>query len=688
MADKLWLDLETYSEVDIKHGTYKYAENAEIMLTAWAVNDAEPECVDHTQGGVIDGVLLEALEDPSVEIWAHNSMFDRNVLRYHTGLELPIFRWRDTLVQAYTNALPGGLDKLCEIFKIDEDQAKLKDGRRLVHLFCKPRPMNLKLRRATHVTHPDEWQRFVEYAKQDISAMRAVHKKMPMYNYNLELANWHLDQAINDRGFTVDLALTESAVRAVAEEMVRLKAYTFETTEGALTSTSKRDKTLAYILEEFGISLEDLTKSTVNTAIDDERIPEGLKDLLRVRLLTTTTSTSKYKNLARAVNTDGKARGTIQFGGAQRTLRAAGRTFQPQNLPSRGLMGPAATEFGIQAMKDGTEQAWFPEQVMWLASSAIRGVLVAPPGKKLVVADLSNIEGRGVAALCGEEWKLQAFQDFDSGIGHDLYNLAYAKAFHVDVNTVTSKQRSIGKVMELMLGYGGGVGAFVTGALGYGFDLEKLAADTWDTLPVETVEESRGFLDWVYKKKMNRFGLSDEAFIACDVLKRLWRASNSAVASMWNDLESAATRAVRYPGEIFECRTLRFTRRNGYLYMRLPSGRLVCYPSPVLSTDGSLSYMGINQYTKKWTRLTTYGGKLLENATQAWARDVLYHGQHLAEAEGYQIVLHVHDELVTETPDSEAFTAPGLAKLMATNPKWAAGVPLAAAGFESKRYRK
>ena len=317
-----------------------------------------------------------------------------------------------------------------------------------------------------------------------------------------------------------------------------------------------------------------------------------------------------------------------------------------------------------------------------LLSAAIRGVIIAPRGKKLVVADLSNIEGRILAWLAGEEWKLQAFRDFDAGVGHDLYKLAYAKAFGIKPEDVDKAMRQIGKVMELALGYQGGVGAFLTFAAAYGIDLEVLVDGA------VLLDESRDFLTWMRKQKgFSQSGLSDEAWIVCDSFKRLWREAQPATSSWWKELEEVCVNAVNYPGNTFECRRHKIRRDGAWLRIRLPSGRYLCYPSPQLD-DGKLSYMGINQYSRQWARLRTYGGKLVENITQAAARDILASSMQSIEDSGYEIVLTVHDEIIAEAPDSDKFNSDDLAALMSTPPSWAEGLPLAAAGFEAYRYRK
>lgn len=357
---KLYLDLETYCEVPINHGTHAYAEKAEIMLFAWAIDDGPVSVYDMTDPDTMeDGwpiALYEALEDPAVLIYAHNSQFDRTVMRHALPeFDLPITRWRDTMVKALAHGLPGALGALCDVLKIDTDKSKDKEGRQLIHLFCKPRPASSTVRRATRETHPEQWAKFVTYAGLDIEAMREVDKVLPEWNYKgNELALWHLDQQINDRGFQVDMELVGGAIRAVEREQKRLAEKANHMTGGAVRSATQRDALLAHLLAEYGVELPDMQKSTLERRINDPDLPEPLRELLAIRLQASTTSTSKYKTLAKGVSTDGRLRGTLQFCGASRTGRWAGRLFQPQNI-SRGTVHDDELALGIEAIKANCE---------------------------------------------------------------------------------------------------------------------------------------------------------------------------------------------------------------------------------------------------------------------------------------------------------------------------------------------
>lgn len=693
----LWFDSETFSECDLKTaGTHAYAEHpsTEIMVVQWAVGDSEPQVADVTGRQPCPAELLALLTDPGVEVWAHNSVFDRTVLRHVWGLDVPIERWRDTMVQALSHGLPGALAKVGAALGLPVDEVKDARGDRLVRMFCKPLPANMKLRRATAASHPDEWAEFLEYSRQDIVSMRAISRAMPVWNYPgrpgercPELELWHFDQRMNDRGFATDRELAEAAIRAVEEETARLKAEITDATGGAVTAPSQRDKLLEHILAEYGVTLPDMGADTLRRRIEDPELPEGVRLLLSIRLEASKSSTAKYRAALRAVSRDGRLRNTQQFCGAARTGRWAGRIFQPQNMP-RPTMKVAAIASGIEALKAGVAP-WFSDNVMALAANAVRGVIVAPAGRKLCIADLSNIEGRVLAWLAGEEWKLQAFRAFDAKEGPDLYIAAYARAFGVSHDAVGTAERQIGKVQELALGYQGGVGAFLTFAAVYGMDLDALAVAVRAAAPVEAWEEAAGLLAWTKRKKRSTFGLSDDTFIACQVLVSRWRAGHQKVVAFWGEVEDAARGAIGNPGlQTSAGGHIKMLRTGSWLRVRLPSGRQLCYLHPRADEKG-ISYVGVSPYTHRWGRISTYGGKLVENFTQAVARDVLACGKRTAEARGYSdVVLTVHDELLVETPDTSDFTWQGLSECLAAPIDWAAELPLAAAGGETRRYAK
>lgn len=710
MVRKTWHDLETYSPTPLAYGTHRYAEEAEVMIWAYADADGPVHVWDVTRGEGMPKSLYDILRDPEAELWWQNGgMFDRTVLARaapQTYAMMHPERWRDTMVQAYAHGLPGSLDKLCEVFRLPVDLAKKKEGSKYIQLFCKPQAVNRKVRRATRDTHPEEWKGFLEYAAHDILAMRELHRLMPKWNYpnnTDELKLWFLDQRQNMRGIHMDLDLANAAIRAVDKAQIQLAERTQDLTEGDVKRASQRDKLLAHLLSRYGVALPDMQKATLERRINDENLPSTLRQLLAIRLETTTSSTAKYKTLIRGLSSDGRLRGLTQFCGAARTGRDAHRLFQPGNLPrlnveliknESGLTGwpdkddkKRYIETGVEAIKQDQADTVF-SNVMGLASNLIRSVIIAPPKKKLVVSDLSNIEGRVAAWLAHENWKLEAFRQYDAKIGPDLYILAYSRSFNVPVDRVNDEQRQLGKVQELALQYEGGVGAFVTMAITYKMDLEAIAAAVeLSRIDSTLVAEARSAWKWAVSQNRT-LGLPEHVYIACDILKRAWRRAHPAIASYWLELKQAAIEAIRAPGVSFKARRLSLRRDGEWLRLKLPSGRFLCYLGPRVDEKGQISYMGVDPYSKKWKRLKTYGGKFLENASQGGARDVFFHHLPQIEEAGYSPVLRVHDEGVMETEDEPRFNAEHLSQLMSTPLPWALDLPLASAGFEDVRYRK
>lgn len=678
----LFCDTETFSETPISHGTHAYAEKAEIMLFGYAFNDGPVEVLDFTNGEELPQRVLDAFFSKEVLVIWHNAPFDLAVLRYSLGIRPDLLSTHCTMAQALAHSLPGGLGLLCDIMGVVEDKAKIKEGKELIQLFCKPRPKNHKLRRATRETHPEKWEKFIDYAGQDIEAMRELFQKLPTWNYSgFEKELWALDQKINNRGFLVDTELAEKAVKTIDKEQRVLSKRTQGLTFDDVEKATQRDKLLQHITKYYKVELPDMQKSTLRRRVEDPTLPAELRELLTVRLESSTSSTSKYKALLRSVSWDGRLRGTLQFCGASRTGRWAGRVFQPQNLP-RPTHSLDEIENGIRAIKSDSLDL-VEDSIMKMASSCVRGCAIAPPMRKLVISDLANIEGRAAAWLAGEEWKIDAYTQ-----GEDLYVQAYARAFRIPPDAVTDKQRQIGKVMELMLQYAGGVGAFLTGVVNYGIDLDELAEIAWSNIPDRIKEEAEEFYEWQTEQGRGVFDLEKKTFLVCDSLKRLWREAHPEITSYWNELRDDVRLAIQHPNNLIQCRKIQVIRKGGWLRLILPSARSLCYPSPRVDENGDINYMGINQYTRKWARIRTYGGKFFENICQALARDVMAWNMPTIETEGYNIVLSVHDEIITETPDSDNYTAEELSLLLANNPEWAEGLPLAAGGFETHRYRK
>lgn len=665
MSEVLYLDTETYSSIPLKDGVHKYSEAVEVMIVAYALDDGPVNVWDVTSGEPMPEALSQALADESVMVWAHNVAFDRTVLKASLGIGIALERWRCSMCLAYMHSMPGSLDSLCAALEVAQDKRKLKSGKDLVRLFCIPPTEASGRKRATRHTHPEKWQEFLEYAGGDIVAMRECIAKLPKWNLNAsELALWQLDRIINERGIAVDLDFCRAAVQAADAEKARLAERASEMTDGAVHAATQRDALLAHLLKAYNVSLPDMQAGTIERRLEDPELPEPVKELLSIRLQASGTSVSKYKAFLRATSSDGRLRGTLQFGGASRTNRWAGRLVQLQNLSRVPKYLKNQYDFAVETIKCGAVELVY-ENAMDVIGSTVRGALIAAPGKKLCRADLSNIEGRVLAWLAGEDWKLKAFAN-----GDDLYIEGYSRSFGIPVEEVRADEeaggtmRLIGKVQELACGFQGAVGAFGSMAKLYGVNLEE---------------------DRVLE------------------IVRAWRSANPKIVALWYDLEDAAINAVNNAGTAYTCGRLKLRRDGQWLRIRLPSGRVLCYPSPrwepkkivdadtgktVDNPNGGLSYVGLNQYSRRWERLRTYGGRLAENCTQATARDVFAEGLKRCEANGYPVVMHVHDEAICETPDTDEYSGEAVARFLATPPDWAEGLPLAAEGSETKRYRK
>lgn len=652
----LYFDLETFCEVPITNGTHAYAEKAEVLLTSWAIDDG-PVTVEEGWSRTIQQLIFGP---DDIIVFHSKDDFDRVVLKYQDW-EIPSAQIHNTAVIALSHGLPAGLEKLCAIMQVETP--KDPKGKALIQLFCKPRPKNVKdQRRATKHTHPIEWERFKQYAGTDVVAMRQLYKRLPKINYpgsDRERALYELDLRINDRGMKIDLDLAQAAIDTVAAAKKIMDKRTGEMTDDQLRSTTQRDELLRLVLNEYGVDLPNMQSATLERRMEDPDLPDGARELLAMRLQTSTTSNAKYNRLLKAVSSDGRLRGSLQFCGAARTKRWSGRIFQPQNLPRPDL--PAdEIDLGIEAMLGGGAHLVWDEPIK-LASNAIRGTIIAEPGRKLVVSDLEQIEARVLPWLAGEQWKLEAFAAYDRGEAPDNYIMAYARAFGVDPDTVSKSQRQVGKTTDLSAGYGGAYAAWISMAANLGVEIPDKA----------TVLE----------------------------VIRAWRFAHSAICDwdtgLWKKLDDAARQAIANPGKTFEAgEHIRFERWKQWLRMQLPSGGFLNYAAPAIIDDprrpGNLtvSYMGVNNYTKKWERLTTYGGKLSADATQSTAREIMAHNLPAIEDHGYLPILLVHDEVVTETHDDPAWNAENLNMLLSTQPEWAVGLPLAAGGFEAYRYRK
>lgn len=703
MSNRLWLDRETFAEIDLKEvGVYRYAETAEDLLISYALGDGPAKVWDCAAEEMHDE-LYYAMEDEDGEVWAHNAQFDRAIHNGPNQLRLPrvvLERWRCSMAMALSHALPASLDELCRVLKVPADMAKIKDGKKLIGLFCKPQPANRKVRRATRLTHPAEWARFKEYAANDITAMRECVNRMPTWNWDASaVAEWHLDQRINARGFRVDQELTRAGARAAITEKERIATRFAELSNGAFRP-SQRELFREYLGQRLGTPLDNTQSGTFQVMLRDPAVPADVREMMELSIASNKTSTAKYAALDPAVGPDGRFRGGLQFAGAGRTRRWAGRLFQPQNLPSRGLPKPEEIADYIEHLKAGTHALFF-DNLMLYGAAALRGCVVAAPGKKLAVADLSNIEGRVLAWIAQENWKLQAFRDYDAGTGPDLYNITAVSIIGGDPWKVEKKNRNaFGKVPDLASGYQGGVAGYQTFARAYGLKM----SDFWDTIqkmiaPAHVAKARDNLTSWG-RPQLESLEIDETEWVASETCKLAWRARHPATVKFWYALGGAAKDAIRNPGQVFhvapfiKLRTV-VHRGQRWLVVALPSGRYLTYFEPHLvgqGRDESIAYWGEaaeeGKTTRQWVRVFTHGGKMTGNCCQTIARDILAPALRTAETKGYLPVLTVHDEILTEAPDTDDYSAQGLVGILATNPAWAKDLPLAAAGFETKRYYK
>lgn len=689
LAATLFIDLETYSTQDLRDvGAYRYAEDCEVLLVAWAIDDGPVSVWDRTAQTAWPPALEHTLTGGDEPIVAHNASFDRAVIDRQLVRTRPE-RWQCSMALAQAHGFPGGLGVVAKALGFSEADGKFLDGRRLVNRFCKPAPKNHQAERYTAQTHPEDWAVFVEYARQDVETLRRIWARLPRWNWDPD--EYHLDQRINDRGMAVDVALAQAGAAASEAEQARLAEDLRILTGGVIARPTQRERVRQHLASRYGVQLADTQAATLTALAEDPTTPPTAAAICRLVRSAGKASTAKFGALAHAVSADGRFRGGLQYCGAARTRRWSGRKFQAQNLPSR--IAPAiaeAVEPFIAAIKAGVHDVLF-DDVMSVASAAIRGLVVAPEGRQLVVADLANIEGRIAAWLAGEHWKLDAFAAFDAGRGPDLYTVTAGQILGQRPEAVSKSDRNVfGKVPELALGYGGGVGALQTFARGYGVCMadhaetirageagayQAQAAEHWETWGAEQAREA---------------GVPQPEWLACETVKLAWRARHPGISGLWRAAEGAARSAIAHPGRVFTAGPrLKFSvRRAGgapYLLCRLPSGRFVVWFEPRIA-HGQIVFQGLDPETNQWGTRSTYGGRIVENACQSLARDVLAASMPAVEAAGFEIVLTVHDEIVAEAALDRR--AEDLAAIMATVPPWAEGLPLAADGFTCTRYRK
>ena len=702
---RLFLDCETRSRVPIRHGNVKYSTAVEMTMLQYAIDDGPIVIIDMLSKSVaarsirlLQLAKLNAATLKAHEIWAHQAEFDRTMLETTKILQIPEKKWRCTAALARMHGMPGGLDKLCTIFKVPEQFAKLK-GKDIGEVFWKP---NSKGEYNTPETHPTEWAQFLRYGGRDVEAMRYIWRKIPKWNSTPRMWElWRLDYRMNHRGVAMDLKLAAGAVEATTKAKRQLAARTaklsklntagLEETESEVESTTQVARLLSY-MEDFGVSLPDLTADTVERRLEDESLPEHIKELLRIRQKASKASTAKYQRVLNQ-HVRGRLFNLLVFCGAMRTGRWAGRTLQPQNLP-RPKHESWDIAHAIKRFQDGTIEDYAPEEILGLASSALRGLIVSERGRKLVISDLANIEGRFMAWIAGETWKIEAFAAYDRKEGPDLYKVSYARPFNIDPNDIADEgdwRRQVGKVMELALQYGGGVGAFCSMAETYGLRLDELATTAWAVLSLEVKREAQRLWHKAIKRRRT-YGLTERVWIVCQALVLLWRSAHPMIVAFWEALGNAETAALRTPGKPFKVGDhITVDRIGNWLRIKLPSGRYLNYPAPRIKVDGYLterSFIGVNPYTKQWGRIRTYPAKDAENICQGGCADIMMDGLLAADEAGYNPILSVHDEAITEPPDDDCYDDAGLSRILVESSLWADGMPMAAKGKTSYRYSK
>jgi DNA polymerase len=680
---KLFVDIETRGP-NFKLGNAKYAETVEVIIVQWAVDDS-PVYVEDLTAVKPSAALLRAAEAAD-EVWAHEAGFDRTMLETTSWWPIvPLEHWRCTAALGRMHGLPGGLDKLCQVFKIPADLAKDKAGKDGIALFSKPRLDNGKYN--DRHSHPKEWAEFLKYGGQDVVAMREIHRQMPKWNATPRMWSiWHLDQRMNERGVAVDLELARGALEATTKAKVRMKARTAELTDDEVESTTQVARLRAY-MAGYGVHLPDLKADTVERRLEDESLPEHIKELLRVRQQASKASSAKYK---RAIdgNVGGRLKNLLVFCGAARTGRWAGRTLQPQNLP-RPKHPQWEIDLAIRLFRRGDIELYSDDDIFGLASSSLRGLIVAEKGSKLVVSDYANIEGRDMAWIAGEQWKLEAFAAYDRKEGPDLYKVSAGRIYGKRPADIPddSQERQVGKVCELALQYYGGVGAFCAMAETYGLRLKRLAVDAWPIIPDNIKRDART----AYAKAVKRrraYGLEERVWSTCWALVQMWRAAHPAIVNFWSELDQACKMAVRVANKEYRVgQHIVVDRVGAWLRIKLPSGRYLNYPGS-RADDFTSSFLGVDPYTRQWKRLSTYSGKRAENIVQGIAADQMMDGLMAADEAGYNPILSVHDEAITEPPDDPRHNDEHLSELLVGASLWADGVPMAAKGFTAHRYRK
>ena len=645
MGRILAADIESFSDVDlVKCGVYAYADSPafEILLFAYSFDGGETQIIDLAQGEKLPAEVEEAIFDVSVTKTAYNANFERTCLSKHFGRYIPPESWHCSAVQAAMLALPRSLEDVGRVLGLDEQ--KMKEGKELIRYFCvpcKPTKANGGRTRNLPCHAPEKWELFKTYCKRDVDVEKSIRRKLhnfPIPESEMEL--YRLDQRINDRGVLVDMGLVRNAVSCehLHKEVVTKRAYELTGLENPNSVAQ-----LKGWLGDMGMEAESLSKKAVAEMIAET---DGeVEELLRLRLLMAKTSVKKYEAMERSVCSDGRVHGMLMFCGANRTARWSGKIVQIQNLPKNYLPD-------LELARDLVKQGRFEDiELLYdstpnVFSELIRTAFIPKPGCRFVVADFSAIEARVLAWLSGEQWRLDVFTSHGK-----IYEASASSMFHVPMEeiTKTSPLRQKGKLAELGLGFGGAAGALI----------------------------SMGALD---------MGLTEEEL---PPLVAAWRKANPHITQFWWDVDAAAIKAVREKQKTKVGKII-FEYKSGILFITLPSGRKLSYVKPRMAVNkfgrDGLTYEGISE-NKKWSRIETYGPKLVENIVQGTARDLLAEAMLRVEEKGYPIVMHCHDEIIAEMPEGTG-SVDEMCEVMAVQPEWAEGLPLRADGYQCSFYQK
>lgn len=653
------IDIETFSDRNIKDcGVYKYTESPvfDILLLSYSIDKAPVVTVDLTIE-VLPQFIIDAILNPEVEKWAYNAAFERRCLSVYLKQDLPPEQWHCTMVKSAMIGLPFGLDAVAKALKID--QGKLAEGKALVKYFCGPcKPTKVNGQRVRNMPwhDPEKWQKFIEYNKRDVELERIIADKIEFFiPIDTERKLWALDQRMNDRGVLLDIDFINKAISLDEQSRVNLTAEIMRIT--GVENPNSGAQLKKWLTEEAGEDITSLTKKDVITLLDHPELYEGAKEVLRNRAELNKTSNKKYPAMIDCACSDQRARGTIQYYGAGRTGRYSGRLFQPQNLPKSVVNkdSDAANDIDLdiarslilQGDTDSIETMF--GNVPDTLSACIRTALIAAPGKRFIAVDLSAIEARVIAWLANEKWRLDVFATHGK-----IYEASGAAMFKVPIESITkgSKLRDKAKIAELALGFQGGTAALVRmGALEMGLTEDELQPLVYD-----------------------------------------WRNANKKIVQYWYDINAAALQAVKNRVKVTTNKGITFHVERGILWVTLCSGRALAYLRPQVSMNKygneSVSYEGMDQDTKQWKRIDTYGGKLVENIVQGTARDVLADGMLRLDRKGYELILSVHDEIICEQPYEKWESTEDVVRIMKAPVSWAPGLPLNADGFESKYYKK